>query len=261
MPPMGYWGWRPLLLYVFISVWIVGCTDTEEIAPEVPPTQLPPLTLTLRGRTPVATPTPAFLPLAATLSTRVADHADPSHPLHIRISEPTCYESPTDSIVCLGEVKNTLTETLRQIALLANLLDVDGMVLDTQRVVIEQRAIPPGDTAPYRILFPPLPGQISSVSLDLIQVETSPRPPLSLEFENQQETLSDGRYRVQIHLSDIPKDTPDVQVVVTVYDDSGHIVGYRVAEIHHPDQGVQLDILPMIRDTALRHRVYVGIWR
>lgn len=54
---MGYWGWRPLVWAVCISVWVSGCRLASE-APLTPtPTATPPITLTVRLRETI-TPTP-----------------------------------------------------------------------------------------------------------------------------------------------------------------------------------------------------------
>jgi LysM repeat protein len=77
---LAYWGWRPLIAAVFISVLVVSCTPTR-IAPTStqPPTQYPPVTLTVRRSpaAPVQTAiiTPTFTPSAATLT---ADTPAPS---------------------------------------------------------------------------------------------------------------------------------------------------------------------------------------
>jgi LysM repeat protein len=50
---MGYWGWRPLICAVFISVWVVGCTlNASEGSPTLSPTNTPQTTLTVRIRQP-----------------------------------------------------------------------------------------------------------------------------------------------------------------------------------------------------------------
>ncbi len=68
---MGYWGWRPLISAVFISVWVVGCTiSATEIAPTVFPTETPPITLTVRTRQPRP---PTEVALASTLTPTVAE--------------------------------------------------------------------------------------------------------------------------------------------------------------------------------------------
>lgn len=57
---MGYWGWRPLIFALCISVLIVGCSITTDSAPTQSPTDLPRVTLTVRlpsSSTPITTPT------------------------------------------------------------------------------------------------------------------------------------------------------------------------------------------------------------
>lgn len=56
---MGFWGWRQLLA-IFISVWVVGCSQTNDTPPPVSTTQ-PPVTLIVR--TPV-TVVPSPSPVA-----------------------------------------------------------------------------------------------------------------------------------------------------------------------------------------------------
>lgn len=75
---MGYWGWRPLLIAAFISVWITGCNlvvqPAQTIAPDPTPTSAVTLTVgrigppttdeptgATRTQTP-ATPTPTSTP-------------------------------------------------------------------------------------------------------------------------------------------------------------------------------------------------------
>ncbi|MBC7814222.1 MAG: DUF3426 domain-containing protein [Burkholderiales bacterium] len=73
---MGYWGWRPLILSVFISVLIVGCTITMEAAPTVlPATEYPRVTLTVRQR---ATMTAAQVAIATTALPPSVPEASPT---------------------------------------------------------------------------------------------------------------------------------------------------------------------------------------
>ncbi len=73
---MGYWGWRPLALIFCISVWVTGCHIASETTLTDPPTQLPPITLTVRLRPTILPPSPPTPPPAATrqdMGTPVAD--------------------------------------------------------------------------------------------------------------------------------------------------------------------------------------------
>jgi LysM repeat protein len=57
---MGYWGWRPLVVSVFMSVWVVGCNIVTDISPSTSPTTYPPVTLTVgRLPPPLASPSAA----------------------------------------------------------------------------------------------------------------------------------------------------------------------------------------------------------
>lgn len=61
---MGYWGWRPLVWAVFVSVWVSGCRITSEAAVTLPASATPAITLTVRQREP-ATPMPSATARAA----------------------------------------------------------------------------------------------------------------------------------------------------------------------------------------------------
>ncbi|HYO87456.1 MAG TPA: LysM peptidoglycan-binding domain-containing protein [Candidatus Limnocylindrales bacterium] len=52
---MGHWGWRPLVVSTFLSVWVAGCNLlSDSAAATQPPSPYPPVTLTV-GRTTGAT--------------------------------------------------------------------------------------------------------------------------------------------------------------------------------------------------------------
>lgn len=74
---MGYWGWRPFLLF-FVSAWIVSCSTSPDYIPPNSPTQYPPITLTVRPR---ATITPQF-PLI-TPKTSMNIHWPTPEPLYV----------------------------------------------------------------------------------------------------------------------------------------------------------------------------------
>lgn len=72
---MGYWGWRPLMIYVFISVWVVGCNIVTESAPSQAPSPSPLVTLTVRR---LSTPTASPSPTALIRATRIRSSLTPS---------------------------------------------------------------------------------------------------------------------------------------------------------------------------------------
>ena len=80
---MGNWGWRPLVSTLFISVWVTGCSITSDAALTLSPTMLPQVTLTLRNREPVASPTPLTASTAATPSSDEVGEPDNPDSLYI----------------------------------------------------------------------------------------------------------------------------------------------------------------------------------
>lgn len=71
---MGRWGWRPLVVSTFVSVWVVGCNLlSDSTAATQPPSPYPPVTLTV-GRASRASP-PAPTPALARTSPAATDPA------------------------------------------------------------------------------------------------------------------------------------------------------------------------------------------
>lgn len=70
---MGYWGWRPLALTVFICVWVAGCNLANDVSPSsTAPTAYPNVTLTLGRPAPPRTVTLFVTPAATPTSTTAA---------------------------------------------------------------------------------------------------------------------------------------------------------------------------------------------
>lgn len=64
---MGFWGWRPLMIAIFISVWVVGCAALPDPATDTAPTPTRPVTLTVgRIGPPGSSSTPAASAKTAT---------------------------------------------------------------------------------------------------------------------------------------------------------------------------------------------------
>lgn len=75
---MRYWGWRPMLLTLWISVLVTACATELPQMPTQPPTSRPSLTLTLRRTTSPPTTTPAITAVV-------------QHPTPVPTSTPAAY--------------------------------------------------------------------------------------------------------------------------------------------------------------------------
>ena len=132
---MGFWGWRPLVFNLFICVLVVACTSEEEQQPDLVPTALPPVTLTLRMPTRTVTLSPQ------------ATNMPISNPSYLRTPDPVCDRVSQSRVVCLGIIENTHTQAVQDGRVYLKAYDEDNKLLAESTVLLEQRLIPPGGIA------------------------------------------------------------------------------------------------------------------
>lgn len=270
---MGYWGWRPFL-FVFISVWVVGCSTTQDATPTQAPTYYPPVTLTTR-RLDIRTPQPPPLTTPGPLLYELI------YPLHMdtlpgSAHTPTpsppdttiCHPMPTDSVLCMGRVRNQLANTLGAVHLRVTLLHSEsGDVLEVRSTTTEQRAIPPGGAAPYHIVFRQV-GGVDAMATAAIQQAQPESDAVALPVENTRfELMSRGQRYAHYQLSaDVlnPNTYPvhAVRAIVTLLDDTGHVAGYRAADIGElltdgERLSFQMEVTSYAHTTGVRHVLHV----
>ena len=237
---MGYWGWRPLVFSVFISVWVIGCSSTQTDAPTTTPTVLPLITLTLR--TPMTfTPSPtAGLPLATTLPHTPPPESDNQGlsriptPLPIEIAPPTCYTQVNNQVLCFGTLHNQQAQALTNLIITINLHDEIGTITHSQQVTLPQRYIPSDSIAPYHALFAIDEGNtIAQISVDATRAEPAPdNVILRLSARNIQTVWQESRFTVSgTIINDTPTRALNSQVVVTLYDADQRVIAYRILSI------------------------------
>lgn len=252
---MGYWGWRPLVLGLFMSTWIVGCNIvTEQATSSTAPTPYPSVTLTIgRLASPRAAPT-------RVASTRVEEAVDPAA-IPLVLGTPTCYELFANSQICLGLVSNPLNYAVESVV-----VEVQYAAL-SQLSVIEQAVIPPGGSAPYQSIFDARTGDESAdVNLINADIGTDDRW-VALETERvSAETFPDGRFVISAQVVNSGTTPAEVlRAVVTLLDDDGRVVGYRVLTF---DEGalilgrmesvpLRVVVTPQIPVDQVRYQVYV----
>jgi LysM repeat protein len=327
---VGYWGWRPLIFALFISVMIVGCSITTDSAPTQLPTELPPVTLTLRlpaSDTPLVTPTHPMIATSHPLQTLEASltpvvhvvesgdtllgialdygvdlnalrqangNLDPrslqigqqliipggasllsaapatSTPIPLPLEPPVCYEMPTMRLLCLGRVVNTLDQPVERTAVTVQLLQANGTTLLEQAANIEQALILPGQSAPYRVLFESGWEGYTGIVTVLRSADTARNVNerfIAPRIENEQGVLENGLYIVSaiVHnLDSLP--AQGVRIIVTLYDDDQHVIGYRVIQLVHSLLGgeslpIQVAVIPQVAEEVMTHTLYVEAWR
>jgi len=322
---MGHWGWRRLLA-VFISVWVVGCTITQNAAPTISPTQLPKVTLTPYldlSPTPQSTPLISLAEPVQATSTPVAYTVQPGDtllqialrfgvdlallqaanggieprtmqigqqltipgpifdaggrpilstatPLALDIAPPNCYATPTDHILCLGQVTNPLSIAIQRVTLLVRLIRPDGSLLAEGEASIEQSLIPPGGNAPYRVLLPADWRDYAGATVRLQSADSALDAGaryIALDVVNQERRLAAGHYTIRAVLHN-PDSQPAqlYRAVVTLTDAAGQITGYRVVQLDRlltADESVPFEIavMPQASGTTTQHRLYIEAGR
>lgn len=290
---MRHRGWPSLGICAMLGALIVACTTTQSITPYQPPTFPPSITLTLL--TPGNTPPPTLpgLPITTTLtpiprSRTVVSSENAQTPQFIppfmphelirtppplTLSTPTCYETADAGVLCMGEIENTQPYPIEQVSIDVDITDQTGRLLETQQVFIEQNIILPGETAPYRALFPntdrlsPLSDQFGGVFTTLIRAEQTIMPineadVLKIDVQRG-EIVEQDRYIFTGVLNNTGgHPIEDVQVVITLYDSEQRVAGYRIVEVKEIKVGEEIplytEITPQIVGVPLHYGVQVG---
>jgi murein DD-endopeptidase MepM/ murein hydrolase activator NlpD len=197
-------------------------------------------------------------------------------PQPLALQPPTCYLTTTDNLTCLGTIHNPQAEPMRRVTAKVELYAEDGTLVASQLAGIEQRSIPPGESAPYRALFVAHPitslTTYSQVIVSLQSAEaavnassTAVLQPLQIQAETA--NFEQGVYHLTIELAN-PGAYPlvDGRVVLTVSDAYQRVVGYRVVELSdfapQAVQKVQVMVLPLGDNvhTPLLHHIYAEAW-
>lgn len=242
---MGYWGWRPLVCSLFISVLIISCTSTPNTAPSPEPTQFPPITLTLRT---AMTLTPSLTPgiSLATTTTQSAPQITVSEgfqrvptPLPIISSPPDCFFTVEAQWLCFGIVENSQPVSITRVIVEIVFTNQFGFPLHVEQISLPQRVIPPQTNAPYHVLIAPNTtlDAISRVDSTIIRAEPlSPQSPTLIPLTSSMITTEwqDDRFMMQGQISNpTARDAENIQVIVTLYDAIDRVVGYRVMTIEN----------------------------
>ncbi len=298
---MGYWGWRPLVFGIFIGSWVVGCNMVNEnTSTSASPSAYPNITLTV-GRLPTAqvsaAPTRAAPPSDLTPQTYVvqpddtlasiADQFDTSvealqsangdltrvtpgqtllipAPLPLSVQPPTCYQTRPGNLLCLGLVDNPLDFPVESVVVEVSLLQADGSISLTQRSTIEQPSIDSGSFAPYQATFEA--SDYASANARLISAARGSDDLLTnLLIQDISGATVDGRLVVRATLYNPgTQDAEIVRAFVTLLDDRGRVIGYRVLSFASSvilaaggSLPISIDLTPLVSDVTPQYALYV----
>jgi LysM repeat protein len=190
-------------------------------------------------------------------------------PAALSLSPPICDTAPTDYIICLGQVTNSLANAIQRVTVVVGLFSADGSLLTEGIGTIEQSIIPPGGTAPYRILFKADWGDYTAAAWlkSADNATDAGERYVSVNIEQQDQQWDAGHYTIRATLHNTGTQAAQlVRAVVTLRDEAGQITGYRVVQLDHviaPDERIPIDITitPKEAASATSHSLYVEALR
>jgi hypothetical protein len=186
-------------------------------------------------------------------------------PLSLSIQPPSCSETRVGATLCLGTVNNLEDIPAGRVTIEVRLLRPDGAEPLIEIATVEQALIPPGEFAPYRVLFNSLWSDFTGATAVLRSADAAfDSSIVPLAVENQRGQFDGGRFEVTADLVNTGDQTiQPVRAVVTLQNDAGEVIGYRVAALGGealPPGGrlpLEVELVPQVYpSTPLRVKVY-----
>jgi LysM repeat protein len=176
---------------------------------------------------------PEFLTIGAVLIIPVSEDQPVASagvaptPVTIPLSAPSCYRTPTDALYCFVEAQNPLDVAVENVSARITLAGADGMPLASAVAYSALDVIPPGEAAPLAVLFQSAPGGVAAAGAELLTGNPSAYHVL-LEIPTHSAAASGAQWVVTGQVRN-PSGAPAASawLVLTLYDSSGAIVGYR----------------------------------
>ena len=170
------------------------------------------------------------------------------------VSSPECYPTSTDSLLCMGYIRNDQDQPVEQVSLDIQISD-GSTILGTKPFILEQSYLDIGDIAPYRAIF----NRVDSSTVEQVAVtlkSATPTDTLDNRFANLQvtnDTLArDGnQFNFSADIVNVGEGTSQPpRLVITLLDSDDRVYGYRIWEGNAPlfpevSTRVQMTILPV----------------
>jgi LysM repeat protein len=173
-------------------------------------------------------------------------------PMPFEIQNLTFKRTPTGKLWCLGEVLNTSDVPLEQVQIEIILLDEKQEQVERTATFVQADLIEPGERAPFMVQFDGAPPPFSSYQTAALSGVPAYIGGYYRDLEIR-DALGVGEryaaYRVTGRIANVgPEEAVSVNVVVTVYDALGRVVGVRRDVPEH-------NVIPRGGETAFRVEV------
>ncbi|MBL8163963.1 MAG: LysM peptidoglycan-binding domain-containing protein [Anaerolineae bacterium] len=183
-------------------------------------------------------------------------------PTGLQLGQPTCYPTPTNTVLCLGLVHNSSTQPVSRVNLRVRLLRADGSLLADGETGLEQAVIPAESSAPYHAQFAAQWRDYSAAWVVLRSADVMTMDDwVVLLLEREDVRHEADRYTVAALLRNTnPYPARVRRAVLTVLDSSGNVAGYRVLPLEQhvaAGEALALQLSAQAQSPPARHLLYV----
>lgn len=244
------------LSFIAMLVLLIACSAPRRPTPTLSPTLFPQLTLD--------TYNPQFVTRVGA-EAAIAASVLPAKPRlpEVNISPPRCYRSLYPQLTCFGTVRNLAEDAISDINLKAIFSGADGAAQDSSIFSLEQRRIPAGEQATYRLQLPNKSLEHATLAISLEAARLSPSWEARLSFDEESAAFirEANVYHLRGMLSNIGADAAHaIRLLVTLENESGAIIGYRALDLPEflPTGGslpIDISITPLESATEIRHHL------
>jgi len=191
-------------------------------------------------------------------------------PVAMRIEGLAFYHTPADSLWCLGEVINLSAEPVEEIQVRVSLHDAQGKLLASGAAFTQLDVLAGRGRSPFGILFTAPPANFAQYQTQVLSgvrsTHLGPRYPDLAVSEEWGGWLDESNYQVKGRVENAGQSEAEkVALIVTLYDEEGHVVGARSvgieAEVFLPGAVAPFDIVVLPLGPVARHSVAVQGWR
>lgn len=257
-----------LIIACGIMIVLVGCAMRPTVTPAIPTATVPPVTLTIVPFSPTSVVPRSTLPQRATQTHTMPPgltlDATQAPPDTISVGKPTCFSSPNQGYLCLGQIHNESGAAVQHLEFSLSVPSATDDDSTQNRFLLSQEIIPKQASAPYHLFLKDI-THIDALTgiIHHHQVTDDYTPRVAIADQRGDFDTARGRYIITAILHNTsPIPVARVQIVGTVFDVDGRNVGYRV--LHHkqviPADGretIRLEIIPQIISPNLSHRLFV----
>ncbi len=227
---MGRWFWRWVCFLAGICL-TAACGHSPSVRSETP-------TPTLLRFTPSA----AQLPIGVMIRPFITATPLSTQP-RLTLSGLTCYETPVQSLLCLGWAQNPLFVPHENLVLTLKLVADDGSIVASQTASLARDWLPADSGAPYRFIFEEIPHKNVTPHLGLLSAnETHENKYLALEIRALEVSWNGNIYQIS---GEVHNKSPDaeVRIIITIRNAAGSVIGFRT--LNQLENTFETNILPL----------------